>query len=453
MGDSLEHRNSQSGLEVVPLSNLEAVPRPSESYPIPVHDPVITPYKDGDDEEVYKALAAGSDKKIEGTGRSRRNPFILIGAIAAAVIVAAAIVGGVLGSRASSGGGSNYGQTSGNDSSSPLVNNSSSPVVNTTAVRANTRLSVTGRRVAGNGFTSRLFWQGGDNQIRTSRYTSSGGTWSTPLVFDGLDAKPGTPIAATIYLAFPQFEVFYTDSSSIFRGINFGEDETLPKPDSIETTRPAFKVDWSRMSAYWPYVIYQNTSTTFTREVYGGLWFNDTMCGWANPADIPAGDNGTAIAVVPVVTEFRRPFAPGIAYRDKNGRLAIFSFGGVDTGMAWHYDAPHVSIPTGTSIGAFAVGRPGTYTTNTYILYQDDSHKIQVVWQDSDKWEGPREVGEADAGTDIACLTEQVGDVPSQSVLSDRIDMCRCYYQSGGEIKEKRLSSSGWIDGGRIPMQ
>lgn len=76
------------------------------------------------------------------------------------------------------------------------------------------------------------------------------------------------------------------------------------------------------------------------------------------------------------------------------------------------------------------------------------------MWQEDDnEWKGPQEVGEADAGTDIACLTEVVGDEPEQTSLSEQLDMRRCYYQSGGQIQEKRLTSTGWVDGDTIPME
>ncbi|KAI2469453.1 hypothetical protein F4781DRAFT_216342 [Annulohypoxylon bovei var. microspora] len=471
------HRDSQPGLELAPSSNLEVFHRPSDPYPIPVPNPA----NDGSQYGYYGAppsnYAYSSGEKVlppqppveAGTGApaaaaagasSRKKLFILIGVIVAVAVIVGAVVGGVVGSKSSSSGAKAAQESSSSSSPSNSSSNSNSTgaSVNTTAVRANTRLSVTGRRLSGNGFTSRLFWQGGDNHIRTSKYTSTGGEWSTPLVFSGLDAKPGTPIPATIYLLFPQFQVYYLDSSNTFRGVNFGEDETTPKTDSIDTDRPAFTVDdGTQMSAYWPYIIYQNPNSTFHRQVYdsyGLNYFNDTMEGWFNPGVIPLGDNGTGIAVVPTVKQYLKPYAAGIAYRDQDGRLSIFSFGGVDTGISWDTGSPNTSIPAQTSIAALAVGRPNSNSTNTWILYQDEENKIQSVWQDdANGWKGPQEVGDADAGTDIACLTETVLDEPSQVLLSEQTDMRRCYYQYQGAIQEKRLTSSTWIDGDTIPMQ
>ncbi|KAL7623194.1 hypothetical protein AAE478_006875 [Parahypoxylon ruwenzoriense] len=453
-----DHRDSQPGLELAPSNAPEVYYPLDQPYLIPVENPtVIVPYKSEEGKYsnvVYYAEQGNTDQTGPG---SRRKLFILIGIVVAIAIIVGAVVGGVLGSRTSNNGSQASNSTPSESSTSPLPGSTAIPEVNTTAVRRNTKISVTGRRLAGNGFASRLFWQGGDNKLRTSRYTSTSGSWSTPLVFKDIDAKPGTPIAATIYLVYPQFEVFYLDPSSTFRGLNFGEDETVPKPDSINEIQPAFTVDsTSKMAAYWPYVLYQNANATFHRIVYGpGVgWFNDTVQGWFNPDVMPLGDNGTGIAVVPVVRDFQAPYAAGVAYRDPDGRLSIFSFGGGDTGISWHAGSPSVSIPAKTAIAAFATTRRLTNTTNTHILYQDGAQKIQAVWQvDGNDWQGPEEVGDADEGTDIACLTEQTGDQPSLKQLSDQTDMNRCYYQSGGLIVEKRLTTSGWIDGNTIPME
>ncbi|KAI1649128.1 uncharacterized protein F4817DRAFT_314066 [Daldinia loculata] len=470
-----DHRVSQPGLEIVYPTDPEVIYPPREAYPAFVSDPGIIPFK-GDaipynQPQVYGAYSSkelAPQPPVRRENGERRKLYLLIGGLVVLAVIVGAVVGGVLGSKATS---SKATSSHASDvSSEPASSSSSSPSptstpssstsqsVNTTAIRPKTRLTVTGRRIQGNGFTSRLFWQGGDNKIRTSRYSSSSSQWSTPLVFNDIDAKPGTPIAVTIYLQFTQFEFFYLDPSSTFQGTNFFEDETEPKVDSINLVRTPFTVpNGSRMTAYWPYVIYQNTNTSFHRLVYDGHgigWFNDTVQGWDHPDDIPLGDANSGIAVVPMMSSFHTPYTAGLAYRDPTGRLAIFPFGGFDTGVAWYFGTPGVTIPSGTSIAAFAIGRLNSNTTNTWILYQDASNKIQSVWQgDDNEWQGPQEVGDADVGTDIACLTEQVGDQPSQTVLASQTDMRRCYYQYKGLIREKRLASSSWVDGAAIPIE
>ncbi|KAF3057956.1 hypothetical protein GL218_05577 [Daldinia childiae] len=470
MNEPLDHRVSQPGLEIVYPSDPEVVYSQRETYPALVSDPGIIPFKGNpspyNQPQVYGAYSPKElppQPPVQRENGERRKLYLLIGGLVVLAVIVGAVVGGVLGSKATSNDKSDISsEPASSSSSSPnptsTSSGSSSQSVNTTAVRPNTRLTVTGRRIQGNGFTSRLFWQGGDNKIRTSRYSSSSSQWSTPLVFDDLDAKPGTPIAATIYLQFPQFEFFYLDPSSTFQGVNFFEDETVPKIDSINSDRTPFTVpSGSRMTAYWPYVIYQNTNTSFHRLVYDGHgsgWFNDTVHGWDNPDDIPLGDANSGIGLVPMLNSFQTPYTAGLAYRDSKGLLSLFPFGGFDTGVAWYFGTPGVMIPVGTSIAAFAIARLNSNTTNTWILYQDASNKIQSVWQgDDNEWQGPQEVGDADVGTDIACLTEQAGDQPSQINLADQTDMRRCYYQYKGLIREKRLTSSSWVDGAAIPME
>ncbi|KAI8966519.1 hypothetical protein F5Y11DRAFT_308476 [Daldinia sp. FL1419] len=475
MSESPYHRVSQPGLELVYSTDPEVINAPSQTYPQPypqtypalASDPGIVPLKaDGtpySQHPVYAAYAAKEIKPLpppkEGLSEKKKLYFLIGGLVVLAVIVGA-VVGGVLGTRATSSDASNVSseQVSPPD---PTATPSGEPTeaVNTTAVRPKTRLTVTGRRVQSNGFTSRLFWQGGDNKIRTSRYSSSSSQWSTPIIFDGLDAKPGTPIAAAIYLPFPQFEFFYLDPSSTFQGTNFFEDETVPKLDSISTERAPFTVpSGSKMTVYWPYLIYQNANNSFHRLVYDGPggrgWFNDTVQGWDNPDDIPLGDANSGVAVVPLMNAFHTPYTAGLAYRNPKGRLSLFPFGGFDEGVSWYSGTLDATVPSGTSIAAFAIARRSSNTTNTWILYQDEKNKIQSVWQgDDNKWQGPQEVGDADAGTDIACLTEQVGDEPEQTILAEQTDMRRCYYQYKGIIREKRLTSSTWVDGPTIPMQ
>ncbi|KAI0108365.1 hypothetical protein F4814DRAFT_427695, partial [Daldinia grandis] len=470
MNEPLDHRVSQPGLEIVYPTDPEVIYPPRGTYPALVSDPGLIPFKSDtgpySQPQVYEAYGSREippQPPVQGENGERKKLYFLIGGLIALAVIVGAVVGGVLGTRATASDGSDVSSepassspSSPNPTSTP--SSSTSQSVNTTAIRPKTRLTVTGRRIQGNGFTSRLFWQGGDNKIRTSRYSSSSSQWSTPLVFDDVDAKPGTPIAGTLYLQFPQFEFFYLDPSSTFQGINFFEDETVPKIDSISSDRTPFTVpSGSKMTAYWPYVVYQNTNTSFHRLVYDGHggrgWFNDTLQGWDHPDDIPLGDANSGIAVVPMMNSFQTPYTAGLAYRDPKGRLSLFPFGGFDTGVAWYFGTPGVTIPSGTSIAALAIGRLNSNTTNTWILYQDASNKIQSVWQgDDNQWHGPQEVGDADAGTDIACLTEQVGDQPSQINLGDQTDMRRCYYQYKGLIREKRLTSSSWVDGAAIPI-
>lgn len=162
-------------------------------------------------------------------------------------------------------------------------------------------------------------------------------SWEPPIVFEGIDARPDTPISAAVFLGVPQYEVFYLNRSSTLRGFNFAADETITKPDSINE-RPALSVgSGSEMGAYWPYVVYQNANGTFREVVYDSSlgWINATMTNWLDSSLVPFGNTGTGITVLPAVSNYGPSRAADIVYRRENGLLSIFAFGGDDAGSVW----------------------------------------------------------------------------------------------------------------------
>jgi len=123
--------------------------------------------------------------------KSTKKKWIWIGAMAAVCVVVGAVVGGVVGNRATSG-----------RTSSPLATASptASPTAPAFAVRQNTRLAVTGWK-SEQADNIRLFYQDTEGQIRYSTLSSiDRGGWSRSTVL-GLDAEPGTPLAACSFVA------------------------------------------------------------------------------------------------------------------------------------------------------------------------------------------------------------------------------------------------------------
>lgn len=114
----------------------------------------------------------------------------------------------------------------------------------------------------------------------------------------------------------------------------------------------------------------------------------------------------------------------------------------------------NAQIPAESAIGAFTYGRKDNLV-NTYILYQDTDGILQVRWQsDTSGWMGPQTypaLADADMGTDITCLTQPAWD-ETKVTLSSATDMNRCYFQSGGKVKEVRFDGGDWKDLGFIPM-
>jgi hypothetical protein len=114
-------------------------------------------------------------------------------------------------------------------------------------------------------------------------------------------------------------------------------------------------------------------------------------------------------------------------------------------------------IPPATSIGAFATPRvPNTGNlSDYYVLWQDTgSGDIHVNWlNDAAGWKGPATfdaLGGADNGTEIACLTPSI--TPG-TVMVGAYDMCRCYFQVKGKVREVQMNgSNNWAVVGDLPM-
>lgn len=114
----------------------------------------------------------------------RGNVFVIV--LVAVIVIAGIIVGAVLGVKARRDGG-DLGDPA-NDTSRVLLPGS--------------KLAVTGRRMPGDGFNVRLFYQGGDGKLRMSAYESTESTWTVPTAFDNVQALKGTPLAASMDLSY-----------------------------------------------------------------------------------------------------------------------------------------------------------------------------------------------------------------------------------------------------------
>lgn len=144
---------------------------------------------------------------------SSKKKWIWIGAVVAACVVVGAVVGGVVGSRANSGGTISSSATASPAApGSPTAPGSStgpgsltapaSPTATATAlvVRKNSRLAVTGWK-SEQSDNIRLFYQDTEGRVRYSTLSSTDrGGWSRPTVL-GVDAEPGTPLAACSFVA------------------------------------------------------------------------------------------------------------------------------------------------------------------------------------------------------------------------------------------------------------
>ena len=110
-------------------------------------------------------------------------------------------------------------------------------------------------------------------------------------------------------------------------------------------------------------------------------------------------------------------------------------------------------IPSDAPLGAFATPRGDGVSTNLYVLWQNTSTDIQVQWiDDSVGWKGPATfpaLQGADSGTQIACLT------PSDDYNTSLVnipDMCRCFFQVHGAVREVSCANRKWSVVGTVPI-
>ncbi|KAI1142856.1 hypothetical protein F5Y05DRAFT_366437 [Hypoxylon sp. FL0543] len=400
--------------------------------------------------------------QVRKDGKRRRWVLWAVGGAVLLLIGAGAVLGGVLGSRAG-----RYSHpavvanttSNGTIPDTPSSTPASSPVK---SIRAGSRLAVTGYRTKTD-YSIRLFYQDKDNQLRFVDKESASANWteSKATVLDNLPYQPkiNGSIAAGSYLfddPAPKIEFFYEDKDGIVRGQNFNfefENGTIPLKGEGGSINfyPLQIAGNTKISSFFPYLVSQDADNSIRWTVMHGQnasnlsapwWVNDTE--W----DVKASKGG-GMVVLPIAQNVRN--AGGVVYRSAEGMLSVKIHDESDPSneeVAWRKGALSKEIPSNASIGAFSVGRPydNNNQVNTYILYQDDDGTIQVVWQDDDAWKGPETYDAlkgADLGTDIACLTPGTYDAANIEISREQ-DMNRCFFMSGGLVKEVWFNGSAW---------
>lgn len=366
------------------------------------------------------------------------NVFVIV--LVAVIIVAGIIVGAVLGVKARRDGGDTGDPA--NDTSRLLLPGS--------------KLAVAGRRMPGDGFNVRLFYQGGDGKLRMSAYESTESSWTRPTVFENVQAVKGTPLAASMDLSYPHFQLYYLNESNTLNGVYLSEDDDEARSDSIN--QQPFQVNPNTtLTAYWPYIVTQDDDGSYREFKWTGNSYTNQSMG-------VNGTLGSTMEITPAVLNYRDPYPTAMFYRNTDGYLAQHLFGGNNfTNSALNVANianQSLTIPRYSAISAMAVARKSSSMTDTYILYQDDDHQFYVASQVANGVFNLTLLGVADPGSDIACLTEQTGPTqqssndPSPEFIDLKIatDMCRCYYQNNGWLREIRLKDAGWEDGPPIPM-
>lgn len=109
--------------------------------------------------------------------KTRRHLWWLVAGVLGLIAIGG-IIGGVVGSRHSG------------NASGAASNSSSAATYQTTSIRRNSRLAVTGYRGTGGNYTLRLFFQDQDHNVRFMDKSSTGGIWTEPVTLDTLMYQP-----------------------------------------------------------------------------------------------------------------------------------------------------------------------------------------------------------------------------------------------------------------------
>lgn len=123
-----------------------------------------------------------------GKKQNRRRLWVIVSIITAAILIIGGVLGGVLGSRVANA--SHLENTSaGTDEGNPGSRNNSTPPPPFKNIRPGSRLAVTGWRESP-GYHIRLFYQGPDQHLRFSNYSTTEADWYPPVLLDQMDVAP-----------------------------------------------------------------------------------------------------------------------------------------------------------------------------------------------------------------------------------------------------------------------
>lgn len=389
----------------------------------------------------------GSAKLTPKFLKGRRGRLILIGIGIFILLVVAAVVGGVVGSRRSD-------SVSSIATSGTPTSSSPSPTPTVTSSRplqSNAGLAVAGWRTQNEFFNLRVFYQDQDGGLRFSEYNSDGAGWGNSTKVDREGVLSNTSIGATVILTMnpPQYELFFQNTSSLVTGNNFRDRETGIGGgfDSIDEY-PILADSKSKLITCWPYIALQKPNRTLSVV----NWIGQPPTVWRNYSMGIDASEGTSLAILPLSRTYEAPYHAALVYRRPDGVLALHSleYGTIGSEL----QTVDIGGSYSSSFGAFAVARENDPNngTNIYILYQTESNDLEYVYYRGDSWElgaSSDVLQNADPLTDITCLTESVWD--DLAVMSSKYDMSRCFFYSGGRIKQVQFNGTTWAEAETIP--
>jgi len=447
--EGLEVHYPQAGLEVVPGQDQKWAHHYQEQH---LPQAIIHP----------PPLYSENDKEV-APGPKRNSPLrpkwkLWLAIAVTLLVILAAVLGGVLGTtlhhKKNS---SSKPSSTAPATASPAASTSTpSPTGPLPGIRAKSPLSVTGW-LSGNDYSIRVVFQSDDDMIQYIAYESESKAWKqTPNI---TKAKAGSPLALTSFetswygtltpqMQFNQVELFFLDSENRLNewswdiaASTLGTSGTLT-PYTIPTGSD------SRLTSYWPFIIYQEAGLGLHEVVYDcrfpGCWFNRTLN--------QTGYDGADIVIIPAEQSLREM---NILYQRDDQKLMSLDRNSTNGDLTT--PSPFsIDLPAAASFAALTVLRPSSDNTalDTYILYQDSTGTINVIWNnDASSWKGPATFpafNDADNSTSIACLTQSAffTDTP----LQPNSPLSRCYFQVNKTLREVRLNGSDWEIVGNVDV-
>jgi len=442
--DGKEVHHPPAGLEVVPDQGQKwaAHYQDQASPQTIVHNPPL--YSENDKE----ALASGPQGK--SPLRSKRQLWLAIAVIL--LIVIAAVLGAVLGTtlhheKKSSSNPASTASTTASTTTSPAASTATaSATTRPRGIREKSPLAVTGW-LTGDDYSIRVVFQNDDNMIQYTAYESGNKTWKQ--ISNITNAKPGTPIALTSFdhawysenqPSFKQVEMFFLDSKNQLNEWNWDSTSGATGHSGSLTPYTIPTGSNSHITSFWPYIVYQDVGLALHEIVYDCTY---PGC-WSNRSLNVTGYDGTGIVILP---EQQNMQEMDLIYQSADQRLMSMARNST-SGSFSSASTFGIDLPAAGTFAALTVVRPSSSDSalNTYILYQDGTGTIQVIWKDDDSsWKGPATFpafANADNGTSIACMT-QAAFFENAPLQADS-PLSRCYFQVNGALREIRLDGSDW---------
>ncbi|KAI9154841.1 hypothetical protein HJFPF1_07400 [Paramyrothecium foliicola] len=449
--------------------------------------------------ESTASLYVAPEEKVAVQAREERflrQRYYVLAAVAVILAIVGIIFGGVFGTKDNYGGSreedsAQDGGTSHTESTSitTITSISTAPVTSTSKTTSSASFTSSLPTASPtDGLTKSIAavgWKGNDGVSENIfvvsqdsegilQYTRSDGSGSyarqQPLSTE-YDPKLGSPITMSALVQLSgekpaiQLELFYLNDSSVVNGINYNEEKSSNGfgYDSINSVGFT-SVEGGSMAAYWPLILFQDMNAHLQLILFDGVqpWSSFDL-------SILAMDQ-TELAIVPITRNYTRVLHDGwigLFYQDTAGKLIPRANprdtvkGGAKelAGLMqwWSIDRfPEIVLPEKASFAAFSIGRSDDDDTfkdevNTYVLYQDGSSDIKLVWLDNDEegWQqsSPEALKGADAGTDIACITSPTWPrfpVVGENLLAPASDLTRCYFHKNGNLVETQFLNNEW---------